>query len=388
MSDTKSSCCGSKDYFAQVAGDWDAMRAGFFSEALRDAALELADIRPGQPGGNAHLTAADLGAGTGFVTEALLAAGAKVFAVDQSPEMLARLSEKFAHTGRLTTLVGAAEALPLPDASVDRVLSNMFLHHVDDPARAIAEMARVVRPGGKVVITDLDRHSHQFLLTEHHDRWPGFDRADVASWLAAAGLADARVDCVGQKCCADSCDGSQSASVSIFAAHATRPVCGLDIEDADPEAVGLRARSFFEAGDESGGPLLCAESVLRGVAEALGACPAFSAVIPRVASGLCSGVARTGGVCGALNGGILALGLALGRDRGRDSLDPVYAAVQELVAWFEESRPSTSCRELTGCDFLTPEGQARFREDGVKQAVCLPLVQAAAARVVRILQEQ
>ena len=174
-----------------------------------------------------------------------------------------------------------------------------------------------------------------------------------------------------------------------IAAHGTRPLCSRDIEDADPEAVGARARSFFEVGDGSGGPLLCAESVLRGVAEALGAyTPPFTALLPRIASGLCSGVARTCGTCGAFNGGILALGLALGRDTGRQSLDPVYAAVQEFADWFQQSQPSTTCHALTGCDFGTPEGQQRFREGGVKHSVCLPLVAAAAAQVVRILQEQ
>ncbi len=384
MTDTTAS-----QYFAQVADDWDTMRASFFSEALREAALELADIRPGAC---AHLTAVDLGAGTGFLTEALLAAGAKVFAVDASPEMLARLTAKFAQAsaaGRLTVLTGGAERLPLPDASVDRVLANMLLHHAEDPALAIREMARILRPGGRLVITDLDRHAHEFLLTEHHDRWPGFDRADVASWLAAAGLSDARIDCAGQKCCAEAASSSDSACVNIFAAHGTRPLCAADIEDAAPGAVGARARSFFEQGDESGGPLLCAESVLRGVAEALGVhTPPFTALVPRIASGLCSGVARTCGTCGAYNGGILALGLALGRDHGRDSLDPVYAAVQDFTEWFQEEHPSINCHALTGCDFATPEGQARFREGGIKHSVCLPLVAAAAARVVRILQEQ
>lgn len=394
MAENTSSRGGSsKGYFAQVAGDWDRMRAGFYSENVRQSALALAGIDPASvnPAGigpdqpdAAGLSAADLGAGTGFVTEALLAAGLKVFAVDQSPAMLAELAGKFANAAsphRLTVLQGMAEALPLPDASVDFVFANMFLHHVDDPAVAIAEMARVVRPGGRVVLTDLDRHSHEFLLTEHHDRWPGFDRADVSGWLSAAGLAEARVDCVGQRCCADSCDGSQAASISIFAAHGLRPVCPNAPEDADPEAVGLRARAFFEAS----APLLCAESVLLAVAQALGA---RSPLVPRLASGLCSGLARTCGPCGALTGGVLALGLALGRESGRDSLEPVYAAVQEYTEWFSETQPSAECFGLTGCDFRTPEGQLRFREGGVKQGVCLPLVQAAAARVMRILAEQ
>ncbi len=169
-----------REYFARVAGEWDALRSGFFPEAVRDKALALAGLDGGSvggPGAGAGRTALDVGAGTGFVTEALLAAGLEVCAVDESPEMLERLRAKLAGRGRLTVLPGGAGRLPLPSASVDFVFANMLLHHAGDPAAAIAEMARVLKPGGRVVLTDLDRHDFAFLLTEHHDRWPGFERA-------------------------------------------------------------------------------------------------------------------------------------------------------------------------------------------------------------------
>jgi len=426
----------SREYFAQVAGDWDRLRAGFFSEAVREAALKLAGLRPGCcPGQMTGQTAADLGAGTGFVTEALLQAGLSVAAVDQSPQMLAELRAKFGpgrtRGARLTTHEGTAEALPLPDASVDFVFANMFLHHVDDPAQAIAEMARVLRPGGHVVLTDLDSHGHAFLLTEHHDRWPGFARAEVASWLQAAGLVDVRVaDCRadsgetdggevgrgevccaqasggpcsgsasdtgpntspdtgpsagrkdgGELCCADSCNGAGQARISIFAAHGVRPLCAIPASQADPLAVGARARALFAAA----APLLCAESVLPAVAEAL---RCDSPPVPRLATGFCSGLSRTCGPCGALSGGIMALGLGLGRDSGREPLDRTYAPVQEYLEYFRAIFQADTCRELTGCDLGTPEGQQGFGQRGVKENVCLPLVAAAAAQVVRILAE-
>ena len=118
----------SREYFANVAEEWDALRQGFFPEAVREKSLALAGIEPGAAA-NAALTAADLGAGSGFVTEALLAAGLTVFAVDSSPEMLDRLRGKFASTRgegrRFTALEGEAGRLPLPDASVDFVFANM-----------------------------------------------------------------------------------------------------------------------------------------------------------------------------------------------------------------------------------------------------------------------
>ena len=439
----------SREYFAQVAGDWDTMRAGFFSAAVREAALALAGVRAGScPGQSTGQTAADLGAGTGFVTEALLAAGLSVACVDQSPQMLATLRAKFGSGqpggGRLTTLEGQAEALPLPNASVDFVFANMFLHHVDDPGQAIVEMARIVRPGGRVVVTDLDSHGHAFLLAEHHDRWPGFARADIAAWFKAAGLVNVQVQNVqvqnlqaenaqaesapadrpdhatelatgqaccaapvglgeggeaccsgsngqaqaccadsggrGEICCAESCDGSDQAQITIFAAHATRPLCAIPAAQADPLAVGARARALFE----DAAPLLCAEAVLQAVAEALGV---HSPLIPRLATGFCSGLSRTCGPCGALSGGVMAIGLALGRGSGREPLDRAYAPVQEYLEFFSETLGSANCHDLTGCDFGTAAGQSAFRERGVKQDVCLPLVAATAAQVVRILAE-
>lgn len=366
----------SKEYFAKVAGQWDQLRAGFFPEAVRVKALALAGICGRL---NAGKTAADLGAGTGFVSQALLEAGLKVFAVDQSPAMLAELRAKFASTGRLTALEGAAEALPLPDASVDYVFANMFLHHVDDPQRAVAEMARILRPGGRLVLTDLDAHAHRFLLAEHHDRWPGFRREDVSAWLATAGLVSVRVDCCGERCCADSCRGDDRAEISIFAAGARRPVISIRPADADPLGVGRRARALFNEAPI----LLCAESVLQAVAEGLGV---DSPLVPRVATGFCSGLSRTDGACGAWSGGIMALGLALGRESGADDLDDTYAPVQEYRELFRASFGDLTCTRVCGFHLGTDEGRKNFGPCGGK-ARCLDVVEQAAAQVVRILQE-
>ena len=114
--------------------------------------------------------------------------------------------------------VGESEQLPVNSDEVDYVFANMYLHHVENPGKTIAEMARILKPGGTLVITDLDRHESAFLLTEHHDRWPGFDRADVARWLTAAQLVDINVDSASEECCATSKCGCDNASISIFMA--------------------------------------------------------------------------------------------------------------------------------------------------------------------------
>jgi ubiquinone/menaquinone biosynthesis C-methylase UbiE len=206
----------SRQYFDTVAPQWDNLRKGFFSEAVREKAFAVAGVEPGR-------LAADIGAGAGFVTEGLLERGLRVIAVDRSEAMLAEMKNRFGEDGAVEYRMGEAESLPLEDSSVDYVFANMCLHHVDSPPAAIREMARILKPGGRLVITDLDRHDFDFLRTEHCDRWMGFDRPDVARWFAEAGLVDVEIDCVGENCCAASQCGCGAAAVSIFVALGTRP---------------------------------------------------------------------------------------------------------------------------------------------------------------------
>ena len=203
-------------YFDRVAEQWDAMRARFFSEAVRERALEAAGVRPGA-------LAADIGAGTGFMAEGLLRRGLRVIAVEPSAAMRAQMARKFAGAEGLELREGTAEALPLPDASVDYAFANMCLHHVERPPLAIREMARILRPGGVLVVTDLDEHRFEFLRTEHHDRWLGFRREEVARWFREAGLVDVRVECAGEDCCARANAGDAYARVSIFVASGRKP---------------------------------------------------------------------------------------------------------------------------------------------------------------------
>ncbi|GKU27108.1 class I SAM-dependent methyltransferase [Clostridium folliculivorans] len=202
----------SKVYFKEVAKEWDVMRQDFFSESVRDKAYEVADVEEGK-------LAADIGAGTGFITEGLLQKGLNVIAVDQSYEMLEEMKLKFNEFKSVEYLQGDAEKLPIDDATVDYAMANMYLHHVEDPLKAIKEMVRILKPSGKLVITDLDQHNHEFLRTEQHDRWMGFDRKAIENWFVEAGLSNVVIDCVGGNCCATSNCGCESASISIFIAY-------------------------------------------------------------------------------------------------------------------------------------------------------------------------
>lgn len=119
------------------------------------------------------------------------------------------------------------------------------------------------------------------------------------------------------------------------------------------EEVVARSVELFNSG------LFCAESVLLAIAEGRGV---DCKLIPRIATGFCSGIARSGGLCGALSGAILALGLVAGRDTADQPIGPTYDLVREVLGGFESRFGGTSCIELTGCDLATDEGQRRFLE--------------------------
>lgn len=201
----------SKTYFAQVAGDWDEMRSGYFTEEMRDAAIARADLSSGD-------VVADVGTGTGFVIRGLAPHVAKVYGFDESPEMLAEAGRNLDTFGNVELRETQGDRLPLPDGSLDAVFGNMYLHHAPDPAAAIAEMVRVLRPGGRMVLTDLDTHDQAWMREEMADRWLGFDRDEIRAWYTAAGLGDVDVTCAEGSCCASAPDGA-GVALSIFVAY-------------------------------------------------------------------------------------------------------------------------------------------------------------------------
>lgn len=116
-----------------------------------------------------------------------------------------------------------------------------------------------------------------------------------------------------------------------------------------------KSAELFESG------FYCAESVLLAFAEARGI---QSDLLPAIATGFCSGVSRTCGMCGAASGAIMALGLVQGRRAPTEAVDPLYQSVQTLLAQFEARFGSTNCQTLCGCDLNTEAGQRHFVASG------------------------
>ncbi len=198
-----------REYFNTVANQWDEMSRTFFGEGVREAVVCAADIAAGS-------IVADVGTGTGFLAEGALAAGARVIGIDSSDGMLAQVRARFAQQA-FEARAGELDALPLTTGEVDAVLANMVLHHAPDPVQAVREMVRALKPGGRLVITDADSHTHEWLRAEQHDRWLGFEREDVARWFREAGLGDVSVTDTDEFCCPTAECGTKAA-ITIFLA--------------------------------------------------------------------------------------------------------------------------------------------------------------------------
>jgi ArsR family transcriptional regulator len=132
----------------------------------------------------------DIGTGTGRLLELVALRAERALGVDMSRDMLALARARLAERGladRAAVRQADMYRLPFADAVFDAVAMQMVLHYAEDPAAALAEAARVLRPGGVLLIADLAPHGEAALLEKHAHRWPGFDDAQLAGWLGAAG---------------------------------------------------------------------------------------------------------------------------------------------------------------------------------------------------------
>ncbi|MFZ5607997.1 MAG: ArsR/SmtB family transcription factor [Pseudomonadota bacterium] len=171
-------------YFRANAADWDRIRSLHVAEgeveaavlgALEDAAID--DLL-------------DIGTGTGRMLEILGPRVRRGVGIDRSREMLAIARARLTKAGLVQCHVrhGDMYALAVADGSFDVVLFHQVLHFADDPAAAIAEAARALRPGGRLLVVDFAPHDLEFLRSQHAHRRLGFADGEVLAWCAAAGL--------------------------------------------------------------------------------------------------------------------------------------------------------------------------------------------------------
>lgn len=202
-----------KDYFDQVSTEWDTLRKGLYGDEVRDAIISKAKLR-------LHDTVLDVGAGTGFLTEAASKAAGKVIALDLSKSMTDEAISKLGGKN-VEFKIGSVERIPLGDSSVDAAIGNMFLHHCPDPEKAVREMSRVLRPGGRIVFADMQEHEHEWLRTEKADLWLGFNKARISELLQKAGIAEVNVETM-TSCCTTT-KNDQQIEIPVFLASGKKP---------------------------------------------------------------------------------------------------------------------------------------------------------------------
>jgi ArsR family transcriptional regulator len=175
----------SEEFFAGAAAEWDRLRAELYGRHFTHAAM-LALLPP-------ESVIADLGCGTASAAAQLAPHVKRVIAVDNSAAMLKAARKRTAGLGNVDVHRGDLASLPIDTGSCDAAILLLALTYVQDPAAALAEVRRILKPGGRAVVVDLLPHDREDFRRQMGQSHAGFDPASFERTMLSAGLSNARV---------------------------------------------------------------------------------------------------------------------------------------------------------------------------------------------------
>jgi ArsR family transcriptional regulator len=175
----------SQEFFSSSAGQWDKLRQDLFGDRFHLAAI-AALLDPSWVVG-------DLGCGSGQLSAALAPFVNRIIAVDQSAAMLQSARRRLQGVSHVELRRGELEALPIDDARLDAATLMLVLHHVAEPVKALSEVARVLKPGGRVIVVDMLPHDRENYRQQMGHIWLGFSESRMGELLSGSGFDGARV---------------------------------------------------------------------------------------------------------------------------------------------------------------------------------------------------
>lgn len=170
-----------KRFFKTVAPQWDRLKKEVIGQFDLNSIIKNKIVF--------HGNIADLGCGTGELIESLSQDSIHtLIGVDSSPEMLDQARSRLSGKDNAELRLGELEHLPMKNKEIDTAVMNMVLHHISQPELPIAEVYRVLKPGGMFVLSDFEKHDQEKINKIMGGSWFGFEKEKINTWLKEAGF--------------------------------------------------------------------------------------------------------------------------------------------------------------------------------------------------------